>query len=94
MITVNKVAGSIEKIDASVTAATSLDGIAVEIALVAAGAAPTWLAADWTATPTTTGTARTDAAQTLAEGTYTVRARLTATPETPIVDCYILNVHP
>ena len=94
MITRYKVAGSVEKIYADITAAASLDGTTVQIALQEAGSSATWLDADWTATPTTTGTARTDSAQTLATGVYMVRAKIGASPEVPIVDCYILKVHP
>lgn len=94
LLTRNKVAGSVERIEVDITAAATLDGTTIEIALVEAEVAATWLPADWIATPTTSGTARTDDPVTLAEGTYVVRARITATPEFPVVDCYILAVHP
>lgn len=93
MRSVLRPAGTIEKIDAPVTAESSLDGLPVEIALVGNGS-ETYLAASWVDTPTTSGTARTDSAVTLAVGTYVVRVKIAAPPETIKRDCYVLHVYP
>lgn len=94
MRTVQRPVGTVEKIDAPVTADQSLDGLTVQIALMSPGGTETYLPASWVGTPTTSGTARTDTAQTLALGFYTVRVKVTASPEDIKRDCYILHVHP
>lgn len=94
MRTVHVPVGSVEQIDADFTASASLVGTTPTIALQVAGAATTWLPAAWVGTPTTEGTARTTAVQTLAVGTYVVRLKVDAGTEEPIRDCYVLKVHP
>lgn len=86
-------AGSIEKIDVVVTASSSLVGTTVQISMTPTSTGVhNWLNADWVDTPTTTGTARTDDAQTLVEGEYVVHYKLGASPETPIRAAYRLLV--
>lgn len=86
--------GSIEYLEATLTGDADLSPATVSLAIVAAGDTPSWLTSAWVGDPTTTGTARTAAAVTYATGRYVVQAKLGASPETPIVDCYYLHVSP
>lgn len=86
--------GSIEYLEATITGDADLSPTTVQLAIVAAGATPSWLGSAWVGDPTTTGTARTSAVVTYATGRFVVQAKLGASPEAPIVDCYYLHVSP
>lgn len=90
--TVEVVTGSVDYLEATITANVDLSGMPVALALVVRGQDPTWLTADWVGDPTTTGTARTSAVVTYERGTYRVRAKVTNSPAIPIIDCYDLHV--
>lgn len=94
METVPQKNGSLEYLEATMTGSADLSPVTVQLAIVTPGVAPTWLAAAWVGVPTTTGTARTTAAVTYATGRYVVQAKLGASPEAPIRDCYYLHVSP
>lgn len=93
MIVRYKKNGSTELVYATVTAASSLDGTTVEISVTPDGGAHDWKAASWSGTPTTTGTAVTDAVFTYATGRYIVNARVTSGSQVPIIECYAVKVY-
>lgn len=94
MNTRTKKTGSIEYLEATITGDADLSPATVQLAMVAAGATASWLGAAWVGDPTTTGVARTSSTVTYATGRYVVQAKLGASPEAPIVDCYFLHVSP
>lgn len=80
--------GSTEYVEASVTADVTLN-MGVELALTRGGTGHVWIPATWQGDPGTTRTARTAAPVTFDDDypqpSYTLYARLTDTPEEPII---------
>lgn len=92
--------GSVEKIDATIEAASVLAGT-VTIAIVpTTGVEPAYVAATWTGSDTDPNSgvvsnyAQTSSAQTLAVGHYTVRCKFVNGTETVKRDCKYLKIIP
>jgi hypothetical protein len=86
--------GSVEYIEATVTADVSLT-MPVELSL-SRGTTHTWLPATWQGAAGTTRTAQTTAPITLGDdypaAAYSLFARLTDTPEQPIIACGMVTI--
>lgn len=78
--------GSVEYLYADLTGDILLDGT-VEMALGGAPDAVTWEPADWVGDVGMSRSARVLLDGSLAQGTYNVWARVTDTPEAPIIKC-------
>ena len=78
--------GSVEYLYADLTGDITLDGT-VEMGLGAGADAVTWQTAEWVGTPDFSRSARVLLDGSLGLGTYYLFARVTDTPEVPIVSC-------
>lgn len=87
--------GSVEYLEATVTADADLTGSTPSLALTAAGATPSWLTAAWVGTPTTTGVARTSSPHTFdTPGIFTVYVKVADSPEVPVRPVKYVRVVP
>jgi hypothetical protein len=82
-------AGSIEYLKAPITADVNLDTQPVTLSI---DNKATWLPAQWVGTVGLTRTARTTSAVTWAAGSYVVYAKVTDSPEAPIIKCGTVTV--
>lgn len=76
--------GSSEYLKAPITADVELDAQTVQLSK---DGGTSWLAAEWVGDAGTTRTARTSSPVAWTRGTYHVYAKLTDSPEVPIVKC-------